>query len=126
MSTTTPGNTAKKLMTVDEFWEFSNRPENVERRLELIRGEVVDWPIPYLKHGVVCTQIGVFLEGYSRRMKNGYVVGINAGIILAHEPQSVVGPDISYFLNDELTTGWSKTLPAFWLWKCYPRMRIFT
>ena len=34
----------KKLMTVDEYWEFVNRPENDNKFLELRRGEVIELP----------------------------------------------------------------------------------
>ena len=47
MSPTDPAVTVpKRLMTVDEFWEFVNRPENENRWFELRKGEVVEMPRP--------------------------------------------------------------------------------
>jgi Uma2 family endonuclease len=103
-------------MTVNEFREFSHRPENRNSILELIRGEVVEWPRPYLKHGVVCATVGFALHGYSEATRSGYVVGGNAGVILQCPPPSVVGPDVAYYSHEtsdgEFATGWSETLPV--------------
>lgn len=30
------------MMTVEEFWDFVHRPENLDRNFELVRGEVVE------------------------------------------------------------------------------------
>jgi Uma2 family endonuclease len=102
-------------VTVKEFWELCNRPENSERRLELIRGEVVEWPVPYHKHGAVCAAVGALLVSYAQRARRGYPVAANEGIILPQEPQSVVGPDVAYFTHataDEIfATGWNVSLP---------------
>jgi Uma2 family endonuclease len=103
-------------MTIQEFWAFCNQPENADRRLELLRGEVVEQPIPYHKHGAVCALVGAQIEAYARRVRHGYVVGANAGIILPRESHSVLGPDVAYFhtatLDGEFQTGWNESRPV--------------
>lgn len=102
-------------MTVDEFWEFGNRPENEPRHLDLIAGEVIAWPIPFKKHGVVCARIGYFLAGYLERSRIGYGVAGNAGVILSREPATVVGPDLAVYPHaagaEDERTGWSTDPP---------------
>lgn len=52
------------VMTADEFWEWSSRPENRDRYYELDRGEVVEMPSPGERHGVLCMWIEYRLMHY--------------------------------------------------------------
>lgn len=102
-------------MTVKEFWAYCQRPENRERRLELIRGEVVEFPMPYHKHGIVCARVGFELAQWART-RGGWVTSNCAGVILPRDGDTLVGPDLAYFDQanvavDELT-GWSLDPPA--------------
>ena len=103
-------------MTLLDFSAFCKLPENRERRLELIRGEVVEFPIPYHKHGFVCAKVGFELCDWANRRRAGCVTSNCAGVILQRDPDSIVGPDLAYFesvagLVDELT-GWSLEPPT--------------
>ncbi len=97
MSTATPG-AAKKLMTVDEFWEFVHRRENEDRDFELIRGEVIEMSRPRGPHGRVAIRLGVLLERYAESVGRGYTV-TESGVVLSEKPATVVGPDLAFF-ND--------------------------
>ena len=102
-------------MNVPQFWDFCQRPENRARILELLYGEVIELPIPYLKHGVVCARMGFLLDEYARRLGRGYVLLGCVGTILQHDPPSVLGPDVAYHAHwdsdaDPLT-GWANTMP---------------
>lgn len=102
-------------MTVEEFWAYSNLPENRERRLELVRGEIVETTLPYTKHGFVCAKVGFTLGVWADRDAGCEVTLGGAGVILRRNPDTLLGPDIAYFSPfgrvDELT-GWSLDPPT--------------
>lgn len=60
--------------------------------------------------------VGFELESYARRTGLGYTVGNDAGVILEHEPDTVRGPDVSYFSErtsfDKLDPKYSETVPT--------------
>ena len=100
MSTATlepPAAAVQRPMTVDEFWDFCQRPENADRAYELIRGEVVEMPNPTRKHGRVCLRLAFEFESYTERVLWGYGVSNDSGTILGGNPVTVVGPDVAYY-----------------------------
>ncbi len=103
-------------MTVQEFWTLCQRPENRSRIIELLRGEVIELPIPYHKHGVVCARMGFLLDEYAHRVGLGYILLGCVGTILPHPPPSVLGPDVAYHTHatadGESDTGWVETIPV--------------
>lgn len=94
---TAPG-TAKKLMTVDEFWEFVHRRENEDRSFELIRGEVVEASRPRSPHGIIAARICSLLDRYAERVGRGYVL-TESGVVLNEKEATVVDPDAAYFTD---------------------------
>ena len=86
-----------KLMTADEFFEWANRPENQDRFWELERGEVVEMQPPHKNHGRVCLKVGTILETYAARVGKGYPVSNDADFIVETDPDTVRGPDVSYY-----------------------------
>jgi Uma2 family endonuclease len=99
MSTDIAIESPKKLMTVQEFEEFLDRPENAHRDFELYRGEVREVSRPTQKHGIVIGNFCRILGNYSFDQNRGYVVGGDAGVILETDPATVVGPDVAYFTD---------------------------
>jgi Uma2 family endonuclease len=97
MSPPQPAAVPKTRMTVDEYWEFVNRPENADRFFELRRGEVIELSRPTKMHGIVCLNIGTELNLYARKLRKGYVTSNDAGVILEEDVGTVVGPDVAYF-----------------------------
>jgi Uma2 family endonuclease len=89
-----------KLMTADEFWDFAHRPENANRVLELVRGEVVETR-PGKRHGFVCANGAVILGNYAHQRKKGYVCSNNTGVIVQRNPDTVRGPDLLLFEDAE-------------------------
>ncbi len=104
-----------KRMTAEEFLEFVYRPENVDRFFELERGEAVEMPTPGKFHGFVCLAIGGILLAFAARRKKGYPVGNDAGFLIQRDPDTVRGPDLSYYEDDQtpatMERGYSKTCP---------------
>ncbi len=116
MTPTDPAVTApKKLMTVDEYWEFVNRPDNADRLFELHRGEVVEMSRPKKPHGIVTSNIATELTLYARQVRKGYVLTNDTGVVLEETPGTVVGPDVAYCVDansyDEVEPKWVETPP---------------
>ena len=105
----------KTLMTVDEFYDFVNRPENQARSFELVRGEVIEVSRPNRVHGRICVNAAYLLEQYARKKRKGYVVSNNSGVILDRNPDTVRGPDIAYYEDaqdfEDLPEKWGETVP---------------
>lgn len=89
------------ILTAEEFFDWVHHPENRDGNFELDRGEIVLMPPPGKLHGFICANIvGILLE-YARRTQKGYVCSNDAGIIVERDPDTVRGPDISYFVDDQ-------------------------
>lgn len=67
-----------KPVTVDEFEQFLAQPENQNRLLELINGEVIE-KMPTEQHGVIALNIGSELRAYAKQHKTG-----RAGVEVRH------------------------------------------
>jgi Uma2 family endonuclease len=89
-----------KLMTADEFIVWCSRPENDNRRFELVRGEVIEVPSPTKIHGVVSANVAGHLWNYCRQ-HGGYITTNDAGTLLERNPDTVRGPDVAYFTDAE-------------------------
>ena len=64
---------------------------------ELVRGEVVVMgPLPNGRHGLACSAVGSILGDFVERHHLGRVAA-RAGVILQRNPDTVRGPDVSYF-----------------------------
>lgn len=101
-------------MTADQFWDWCQRPENVDRRVELDRGEVVEMPPPGEVHGVLCWWIGFLLGGYVQR-HGGLIANNDTGLVVQEDPATVRGVDVMLFsevsLRQPLQPGHSRRLP---------------
>lgn len=83
-----------RLLTADEF---AQRPEPEDgSREELVRGEVITMPPPGFRHGEVALQIGFVLKSFLKGKQLGRVV-IETGVRTEHHPDTVRGPDVSYW-----------------------------
>jgi Uma2 family endonuclease len=103
-------------MTVDEYWDFVNRPENMDRLFELRRGEVVEMPRPKKPHGVVSGNIARIVGNYAFAVGRGYVLSNDTGVVLEETPGTVVGPDVAYCVDanayDDVEPKWAETPPV--------------
>jgi Uma2 family endonuclease len=62
-----------RLYTVDEFEQYADSPENSERLLELIDGEIVE-KMPNEEHGMVSINLTTPLDIFIRKNKSGRLV----------------------------------------------------
>ncbi|MDB5311991.1 MAG: hypothetical protein JWO38_6193 [Gemmataceae bacterium] len=102
-TTTTP------KMTVEEFFEWANRPENEGKRFELEAGEVMEMPSPGELHGFICWLTSMLLGNYLFRRGAGYACTNDTGLIVQRGPDTVRGPDLMVFLESRNPEDMSRT-----------------
>jgi Uma2 family endonuclease len=115
-------------MTAEAFFDWANRPENRDKRFELLKGEVAEMPSPSERHCLVCGNVGYVLNGYVRRRGQGYVLTNDPGIILERDPDTVRGPDVVLFLVNrrygELNPKFAEGIPTLAVEVLSPSDRI--
>jgi Uma2 family endonuclease len=112
MSTAAP--TTVGLMTAEEFFAWSQRPENADRHCELEDGRIVDMPQPGDLHGVICSWIARLLWDYCIARGGGRVNSNDVGVRV--RPNSVQGADVMLFDTGyavgDLNTGYPTDIPT--------------
>ena len=88
---------ATKPMTAEEFYEWSDRPENEDKLFELERGEIIELSRAGRRHGLVCANVAGILGNFASRRKHGYVCSNHTPVVVERNPDSVRGPDVLYF-----------------------------
>lgn len=91
---------ALTLLTADEFWQL---PED-GRRCELVHGEVVETMPPGAKHGAIAARMSRLLLNWLENGPGGYV-GVEAGFMLARDPDTVRAPDVAYVAAARIPAG---------------------
>ena len=88
-----------QLLTAEEFFALPDPPDGSQ--LELVRGMVVTMSNPGLRHGEaqgnVYFEIKLFLK--SNRLGRVFV---ESGLITDRKPDTVRGPDVSYYSKERL------------------------
>ena len=90
-----------KLMTAEEFFlteEFENG------KYELVRGEIEFMPPPGIRHGEVQTNVAFVVKLFLKSHRIGRVV-TESGAITERDPDSVRGPDVSFYSAERLPFG---------------------
>ncbi|NJO81903.1 MAG: Uma2 family endonuclease [Blastochloris sp.] len=96
-----------QLLTAAAFWAL---PDDGTRR-ELVRGEVLITMPPGGKHGTIAANLSALLLMWAKSGNHG-VVSVEAGFLLAHDPDVLRGPDISFVRSERIPpTGVPE---AFW------------
>ena len=92
----------EKLYTFEEFWEIVMLPENVERRLELDEGIIVDMGSSSPTNTVIAMRMGYFLNAFVIPNDLGYVTGADGGFRLA--PKTFRIPDVGFISKQRVST----------------------
>ncbi len=92
--------TQKKLLTTEEFFLLPDPGNGVQQ--ELVRGEVVTLPLPGGRHGVCCSKAGGRIGNFVEDNNRGITVCNDTGFITGRNPDSVRGPDVSYWSKERL------------------------
>ena len=89
----------RKVFTVDEFWRLAELPENQERCLELINGEIVEKMPTYL-HGVIIALLTSVLFIYLRQNPIGHVA-VEARFRVPGSHAHDVIPDLALIFHEK-------------------------
>jgi Uma2 family endonuclease len=81
-------------------------------RYELQAGTIVAEPLAGFRHGRIAMKLGAMLDTHVRRHALGAVLAADTGFVLARDPDTVRGPDIS-FVRRERLEGAAQLVGAF-------------
>jgi Uma2 family endonuclease len=89
------------LLTAEEFARRAD-PGYPE---ELVKGRIVTGPTPGLRHGQVCAQIVFLLKLAVEDRELGRVLSNDSGVVTERGPDSVRGPDVSFYSYAKVPKG---------------------
>lgn len=95
-----PAAAAPALMTAEDF---ARRYAN--RRAELVKGRVVELPMPSLKHGKVCNWVSFYLTQHVIKHDLGHVMTNDSWVVTKRGPDTVRGSDILFVSYGRLSKG---------------------
>jgi Uma2 family endonuclease len=90
--------TSTALMTAEELLQL---PDG-DYRAELINGELITMPLPGLPHGRIVARLTGSLEQFVWNHELGELYTGDAGFQLTWNPDTVLGPDISFISKERL------------------------
>jgi Uma2 family endonuclease len=93
--------TIERLLTAEQYAQL---PDNGVPT-ELVRGRIVEMNIPASLHGWLCVRVAKLLAIYVDDHELGRVLGNDAGMITQRDPDTVRGPDISFFSYSRIPKG---------------------
>ena len=91
---------AKKLVTAEEFLE-----RYAHRYAELIDGGLVEFGMPSLRHGEVCSRVDRLIGNFVEDRQLGRTMANDPHILISRNPDTVRGPDVCYFSFARLPPG---------------------
>lgn len=86
-------------MTLDEFFKLHGHESNVE----LVRGQVVRYPMPGIRHGVVCLNAGSLVRDFVRSQRLGRVMGNDTLVRITAD--TARGADVCFVTYAKLPPG---------------------
>ena len=90
---------ASRPITAEEFFQMPPPPDGA--KAELVRGEIETVCRPGFEHGWRQLRIGGLLDHFGRSTGHGRAV-VETGIVVERDPDTVRGPDISYWSAERL------------------------
>jgi Uma2 family endonuclease len=97
MSTVQPG-----LITADEFYRVPDPPDGSKQ--ELVRGVIVTLPAPGFAHGCCQVNAATLVQAHAKASRLGRVT-IASGVVTETGPDTVRGPDVSYWSHERMPPG---------------------
>ena len=84
--------------------EFARRPDPGYPE-KLVKGRVVRMPPPGARHGGICNKVGRLLGNFADDHDLGHVLSNDSGMVTERGPDTVRGPDISYYSYEKIPRG---------------------
>lgn len=92
---------AEKLLTAEEY--FLMPDDGVPT--ELVRGRIVRMTVPAPRHGYFCALLVLLFGEFIRLHDLGRIMCNDAGVVTERDPDTVRGPDVSYYSYARLPKG---------------------
>jgi Uma2 family endonuclease len=90
------------LMTAEEYIAL---PDSFDGPTELVRGVLVKMPPASPRHGQICARIVYFLQRFLEDHDIGHVLSNDSGTVTERDPDTVRGPDVSYYSFERVPKG---------------------
>lgn len=95
--------TRTRLFTADELEDMPHRDEHGnDRRLELVRGELIIMSPTKPLHGIVCARLTTRLGSFVEEHNLGETFGAETGFVVERDPDSVLGADVAFVSRERL------------------------
>lgn len=101
---------SQNLLTADEFARLPDPPDGSKQ--ELARGVVLTMPPPGFRHGRCQVNAAALLKQYAKTVRPGWVT-VESGVVTETGPDSVRGPDVSYWSHERLPPGQEPVVYAY-------------
>ena len=89
------------LLTAEEFLHLDDGGASTE----LVRGRIVELKLPYTAHGYYCCRIATTLGAFVEQYQLGRIGGGGAGVVTECDPDTVRGPDITFYSYERIPRG---------------------
>ena len=104
----------QRVYDVDSFWEYVHRPENADKHLELINGEIIEMPVPGEEHGFLAGEIYHHFRLFDPERRLG-VPTVESGYYTLDDRYTVLAPDAAFRLRERadepLNKRWAAVMP---------------
>ena len=85
----------QRWLTADELMAIPD-----DRKYELLRGELLSWPLAWMDHGHVSAEIILRVGNFVAERTLGLVLGPNTGFYFGRDPDTVLAPDGTFIRAD--------------------------
>jgi Uma2 family endonuclease len=94
--------TATSLLTAEQYMAL---PDSFDGPTELVKGVLVTMTPPPPRHGEICFQTAYLLRRFLDEHPIGRVITNDSSMLTERDPDSVRGPDVSYYSYKQVPKG---------------------
>lgn len=108
----------KYMVTAEQLWEM---PNPLDKRRELVDGEVLDVSPTTIEHAVIVTRVARLVDEFVERHDLGIVATGDPGYVLRRDPDLVRAPDVSFIARERIP---ESGLPKRGFWEGWPTFAV--